>query len=319
MLGFRYHKAGPTTYVFQIKDGKTVREGTGVSFWYFAPSSNIVSVNIASVDSPFLFEEVTADYQDITIQGQLTYRVSDAEKLTSLLDHSIDSRGRYTSDDPTKLSDRLTQLIQVRARAFTQKNVLEELLTSSDQLGEELMRGLTDSKTTAELGIEVLSLVVLSVKAEPEMAKAMQATAREQLLLRADEAVYSRRNTAIELERQITENELKTELFVAEKNREVSETKLAADTALEKQRADLVAIQVENDSKVAQSNAENTAALMEALGKADWRTLALANGQTDAKQIIAMAFEQLAENAQKIGRLDISPDMLRTLMQDERD
>ena len=36
MFGYRYVKASPSTYVIQYKNGKAVREGTGLTFWYFA-------------------------------------------------------------------------------------------------------------------------------------------------------------------------------------------------------------------------------------------------------------------------------------------
>jgi hypothetical protein len=34
----------------------------------------------------------------------------------------------------------------------------------------------------------------------------------------------------------------------------------------------------------------------------------------DARNTIAMAFQELATNAQKIGELNVSPDLLRTLV-----
>ena len=75
MFGFRYIKAPPTTHIMQYRRGKLVQEGDGLSFFYFAPSSVIVQIPRASTDVPFVFNEVTADFQDATIQGELTYRV----------------------------------------------------------------------------------------------------------------------------------------------------------------------------------------------------------------------------------------------------
>jgi len=101
------------------------------------------------------------------------------------------------------------------------------------------------------LGLELISLFVLSVKSTPEMFKAMQADAREKLLLKADEAVFARRNTAIELERSIKENELNTERVVAEKQRQVREANMMADIAIETKKAQLVDQQVSNQRKLA--------------------------------------------------------------------
>ena len=81
MLGFRYLKVSPTTHVIQFKNGRPVREGVGLAFYYYEPSSVIVQVPVGSVDVPFVFEEVTADFQAVTIQGELTYRVVNATKL----------------------------------------------------------------------------------------------------------------------------------------------------------------------------------------------------------------------------------------------
>jgi hypothetical protein len=55
---------------------------------------------------------------------------------------------------------------------------------------------------------------------------------------------------------------------------------------------------------------------MEALAKVDSRTLqALASVGMKPEQLIAVAFQELAGRADKIGQLNISPDLLRELMQ----
>ena len=46
----------------------------------------------------------------------------------------------------------------------------------------------------------------------------------------------------------------------------------------------------------------------------DWKTLMALSNNTDARSNIAMAFRMLAENAGKIGNLNISPDLMETLL-----
>jgi regulator of protease activity HflC (stomatin/prohibitin superfamily) len=293
-----------------------VRQGAGASFFYFAPTSTLVQVPLASVDVPFVFQEVTADFQEVTLQGQLTYRVADPAKLSQLMDYTVDARGSYTSDDPTKLSDRLIQLTQVAAHEFVQRDRLEGLLTRGASLSADILQRLRESEVAQMLGLEILSLSISSVKSTPEMAKAMQAEAREQLLGRADEAIFARRNTAIELERQIKENELNTERVIEEKRREVRQAEMQADVAIERQRADLVDQQVANNRKLAEAQNEALRATLEALKSVDWKTLSAALASGESRGVIAMAFQQLAENAAKIGRLDISPDLLTRLLEE---
>ena len=82
MLGFRFIKAQPTDYILLYKRGAVAREGAGIAFFYFAPAASLVRVPMESVDAPFIFNEVTADFQEITIQGQITYRTADPRKLS---------------------------------------------------------------------------------------------------------------------------------------------------------------------------------------------------------------------------------------------
>ncbi len=65
MFGLRFFKAEPTDFVLQFRGGKAVREGAGLSFFFFAPTASLVLVPVGSVDVPFIFEEVTADFQQV--------------------------------------------------------------------------------------------------------------------------------------------------------------------------------------------------------------------------------------------------------------
>ena len=85
MFGLRFGKVQPTTYLLQYRRGKVVREGLGLSFFYYGPTSSLVAVPVASTDAPFIFQETTADFQTVTVQGQVTYRVSEPKRLASLL------------------------------------------------------------------------------------------------------------------------------------------------------------------------------------------------------------------------------------------
>lgn len=315
MFGFQFLKTTPVTYVLHYAGGALRREGAGLSFWYFRPSSVIALVPLGSVDVPFVFNESTADYQEITIQGDLTYRITDAKRIAGLLDYTVDARGRPTSDDPSKLGDRLTTAAQQETRAFLKGKGLREALASADALRGALQRGLAEAEVTRMLGLEILGLSIGSVKPGPDMAKALQAAAREQLLREADEAIYARRNASVQLERTIKENELDTELAVQQKRRTVQESEMAAAIAVEERRGELVDRTVANERKQAEARAYALAKTVEAVGGADWRTLLALGAGADPKLQIALAFRDLAERADKIGQLQITPDLLNALLE----
>jgi hypothetical protein len=179
-----------------------------------------------------------------------------------------------------------------------------------------VLAGLKSSEAVAQLGVEILNLSLLSIRPTPEMAKALEAEAREALQRRSDEAIYARRNNAVEQERRIKESELNTEIVVEEKRRQIRETQMAADIAIEQQRAALTDQRIENDRKEADSRAYALEATLKPVRNVDWRTLmTLSQHGGDPKTIMALAFQELASNAQKIGELNISPDLLRTLIE----
>lgn len=315
MFGIEYLKATPTTYILHYKSGVVKREGRGLAFWYYAPSSMVVSVPLASADVPFVFNEITKDFQELTVQGQLTYRVVDPKKLAGLLDFSIDGTGKYRSEDPTKLEERLVHATQVLASGVTSRLTLREALGSAERLVTEIIDGLRKVEAVAMLGIEPLALSILSIRPTPEMSRALEAEARERLSREADESIYARRNAAVEQERIIKESELNTEIAVEAKKREIRERKMEADIVIEEQRSALITKQVDNAKQDADSRAYALRTQLEPLEKTDWKTLmAIAPNGGDPRMMIALAFRELAENASKIGELNMSPDLLGQLL-----
>jgi hypothetical protein len=313
MLAFM--RAAPTTYILHWQHGRLRRQGAGLSFVYFAPTSTIAAVPLASTDVPFVFTESTADFQTVTLQGSLTYRVSDPAGLAAALDYSIRPNGSHVSDDPEKLPERLLQMAQVLARTAVQRLPLRDALVSSDPIVAEVLAGLRTSDPVRALGVEILGFSLLAIRPTPEIARALEAEAREALQGRSDEAIYARRNAAVEQERRIKESELETEVAVLAKQRQIREAQIAADIAVEEQRSALLERRVENDRRDADARAYALNATLEPLRGADWRTLmAVGAGSADPKLMIALAFRELAENAAKIGELNVTPDLLRSLL-----
>jgi len=319
MMGIRYEKAAPTTYVLHYSGGRLRREGPGLAFFYWGPASTLARVPLATQDAPFAFEEKTADFQSVAIQGQLTFRVADPRRAAALLDFTVGPAGDYVSEDPLRMPERLVRAAQVLARTFTERRTLREALAGADALAAELLPALRRDASISMIGLEILALTVQSVKPTPEMARALEAEAREALQRESDGAIYERRNAAVEQERKIKENELNTEIAVEEKKRQVRETQMGAEISVEERRRELVERRVDNDRKDADSRAYALEAVLRPVRGVDWKTLmAVAAGGADPRLMIALAFRELAENAQKIGELNVTPDLLKSLLAGER-
>ena len=330
----RYVKTDPATYLIQYRKGKVRRQGSGLSFFYFAPSSTLVSVPLVSVDLPFMFAESTADFQEITLQGRVVYRIADPLRLSGLVNYALRPDGKgYVSDGPDRLNDRVLNQVQVAVRAEIAPLALAEALTAGARLTEAVSARLRTAETLDALGMAVMDLAILAVKPTPETARALAAEMRERVLQDADQAVYRRRNATVDEERAIRENELQTDIAVAEKRRQVEEAEMEAKRAvaekartieredlegriaLEERRALLVEQAAANARTEADARAYALAAVMDVMAKVEPRVLeAVASTGMGPEQLIARAFQGLAERADKIGELNISPDLLGRLL-----
>lgn len=334
MFGIKYYKAAPNTYILQFKNGRPVREGAGLSFFYFAPQSSLVAVPIQTAEAPFMFQDVSRDFQDVTIQGQVSFRVADPKKLASMMNFTLkrDASG-WMAEDPMKLPQRVINAVQVQVKSILHHLSLEEILRGTDQIVRTVGGNLHKAEGLTQLGIEISDFSILAIKPKPETAKALEAKVREVILKEADDAVYTRRNSAIEQERTVKENELKTEIAVELKKREIRETQMDAERAvlekrqqiqdqemagkikLEEKNKSLVQLAAENAKKQADAKAYGLEAIMKAVADTDPKILqALTMGSADPAAIIALAFQGLADNAAKVGELNISPDLLQQLM-----
>jgi len=334
MFGLEFVKVDPTQYVMQFRKGQVVKEGPGLSFLYFAPTSSVVAVPTAAVEQGFMFEHVTRDFQAVTVQGQVVFRVKAPKQTAALLNFTLSRDGkRYASDDATKLPFRVVRVVEVLSQQAVKGWPLKEALLASDALADTIARGLSAATEITSLGLEVLTVSVVAIRPTPETAKPLEAEAREAILKAADDAIYARRNAAVEAEREIRESELETQIAVERKQRTVRETqmeaeaaiqersqalrqkRMEADIALESARRRFVDTNAANTRVLAEAEAHRVGAVMEALKSADPRVVqALAAVGMEPRQLIAQAFGGIAERAEKIGQLNVSPELLAGLL-----
>ena len=274
MFGIRFIKAEPTTYLMAFRGGKIVKEGAGLSFLYFGPTTTLVAVPVGSRAQDFIFQPVTSDFQGVTVQGQVSFRVSAPQKLAGMLNYSLRADGRYVSDDPEKLRDRVLGVVEVLIQKTLKKMELKQALLASDEIALVIEDGLRGQTEIQSLGLDVLRASVLAIKPTPETAKALEAEARESILRRADEAVFSRRNAAVEQERAIRESELDTEVAVEQKKRKIRETQMEAEASIRSKKYELRSADMQSDIDV-----ENMRKEFVAINADNIRTLAEAEAQ----------------------------------------
>lgn len=280
-----YFKAEPTEYILASVNGDVRQQGAGRAFWYWPHRTSIVLVPISTTDVTFVFNEASNDFQAVTLQGQFTYRITHPEVVSQLLNFTIHPRTRrYRSEDPDRLNQRIVNIVQMYTRNELQQLGLEDTLRSSERLARTVLEHIRAEQSLVDMGVECLSLFFTSIKAAPEMTRALEAEYRESLQKRADQAIYSRRAEAVEQERKIKQNELSTEVD------------------LEQRRQDLVNLQGANARQQAEFEAEAT------------RVSLTPYAEMDTRLLMALAFRNFAEHANKIGNLTITSEILDQLL-----
>jgi hypothetical protein len=91
-----------------------------------------------------------------------------------------------------------------------------------------------------------------------------------------------------------------------------------ADLSVEEQRTELVAKKTANDKAEADTQGYVTATVLKPYKDIDWRILVALNNNPDPKFNISLAFRELAENAGKIGNLNISPDLIESMLSNKK-
>ncbi len=350
-----YIKFLPNEYVIRYKKGKQIAAGRGLSFYYLDKSTSVAVVPVSVMDTDFIFEEQTEDFQNVTVQGQLAYRVTDYEKIAEMLNFTADLRTKKYYDEPLKkLSKRIINIVDVLIKNRVSAIGLTQAIQAERTFAGEIFEELKSIEEVRLLGVEVTGFSILRISANNETHRALEARTREEIQKESDDALYERRNASIEQERKVKENELNTEISVEEKKKQIRETEIAtkrmilekeneleririnaqteqarietvakaereqmridAQIEIERKRKELAEMRLENAKKDADAEAYRIGAVMDAYNRLSPEVLvALATLNMEPERMIAAAFEKLAANSEKIGTLNITPDLLESL------
>ena len=135
MFGLNFFKGQPTDYILKYSGGRVVREGMGLAFYYFTLNTQVAAVPTTSTDAAFIFNEVTADFQAVTIQGQVTYRIAKPALTATQLNFTINPpRGAYVSTDPERLVQRIINTIQMVTQSEVQRRSLGTTLHDAQEI-----------------------------------------------------------------------------------------------------------------------------------------------------------------------------------------
>jgi regulator of protease activity HflC (stomatin/prohibitin superfamily) len=315
----RHLRAEPTAHILRYRKGKLAKEGPGLAFWFAPNQSAVAQVPLEDQDLPFLFHARSADFQELTVQGVITFRFADPARIARRIDFTVDLKSGQWGETPLEQVNGL--LVQM-----AQQYVIDELMALELRailaagvapIRDRITAGLGDEPTLAELGIEIAAVRVAGLAADSDVQRALQQPTREAIQQRADEAMFARRAQAVEKERAIAENELANKIELARREEDLVAREGANDRRRAEERAASQAIDAEavdqTERKAARRRADGIRELEAAKLEAE-RARAEINRGLGAELLVALAARELAGQLGKVEHLTITPELITPLL-----
>jgi regulator of protease activity HflC (stomatin/prohibitin superfamily) len=315
----RHLRSGPTAYVHHLRKGEVAHAGVGQAFWFRPLAAALSEVPVDDREVPLVVHGRTNDFQDVTVQATVTYRIEDPVRAAGRLDFEISpDKGTWRGTPLDQLAGLLTELSQQQVVGLIARMPLSVAL--ADGIGpvrERLATGLAGDERLAEVGVRVVDTRVLAVRAEPDVERALQTPAREQLQQDSDKATFERRALAVERERAIAENELQNQIELSRREENLVAQRGTNDRrrATEAAAASRISSDAEASRTRVLAEAEADAARVLGLAEGDAEAARLAPYQgMDLPTLVGMAARELAAHLPSINSITITPELITPLL-----
>jgi regulator of protease activity HflC (stomatin/prohibitin superfamily) len=327
----RHLRSDASAHILHFRRSKLVRQGRGLAFWFLPLSASVAEVPVDDRELSILFHARSSDFQDVTAQGVVTYRITEPATLANRVDFTIDlSSGAYVKQPLEKIALLLTELARQHAASWIGATPIRSVLTDGyTAIRERVELGLNEDAGLRSMGVGIASVRISSVKPTPDLEKALEAPMRERIQQDSDEAAFARRALAVEKERAIQENELANQIELAKREEQLiaqrgQNTRRQAEEQAEAERI-AAAAAVERARLNAESEAQGTVVR----GDATAKSVRLVEGaKVDVERtrmevlrdvpssvLLGLAAQELATKLQKIEHLNLAPDALGPMLQ----
>jgi regulator of protease activity HflC (stomatin/prohibitin superfamily) len=315
----RHLRGTATVHIEHVRNGKIIHAGTGSSFWFRPLSAVLSEIPVDDRELPLLFHARTADFQDVTVQATLTFRLTDPALAAARIDFSIDpDTGRWRATPLEQVAGLLGETAQQHALDLLAGMALTDALVGGvAAVRAAIAAGIADDPRLVATGIAVIGVRVVAIRPEPEVEKALRTPTRELVQQEADRATYERRAVAVERERAISENELQSQIELARREEQLVGQRgtNARRGAEEDAAAGQIATEAEAQraERLAESRAHGVLAVGEAQAAAEAAKL-VAYRDLPEGILFGLALKELAGHLPQINSLVLTPDLLAPVL-----
>jgi regulator of protease activity HflC (stomatin/prohibitin superfamily) len=315
----RHLRSSGTSYVRHTRRGTVAHQGVGQSFWYRPLDAVLSEVPVDDRELPMLFHARTRDYQDVAVQGTVTFRLAAPDVAASRLDFSLDPvTGRWRSTPLDQVAGLLVETAQQHAAQLVARQTLAETIAAGVGAVRQVVgQGLAADARLAEVGVTVVAVRVMGIRPEPDVEKALQTPAREAMQQDADRATYERRALAVERESAIGRNELESRIVLARQEEQLVAQRGANNRREAEESASAAKVRVEADASQVREMARAEAEAAEGMGQARAHAeAARLEAYRDLPQatLLGLALQELAANLPQVQSLVLTPDLLAPVL-----
>ena len=140
---FRLLRSDASAHIQLYQRGERRKSGRGLAFWFMPDGASIAQIPMDDRDLPFLFKSRSRDFQEVTVQGVVVWRVSNPEAMADRIDFSIDLRqGVHLGRPLDQIDSLLTGVAQQFAAQYLAELDIGEILSGGVKpLHERIERG----------------------------------------------------------------------------------------------------------------------------------------------------------------------------------
>jgi regulator of protease activity HflC (stomatin/prohibitin superfamily) len=303
-------RSDASVHILRFRKGRRVQSARGAAFWFNPDGASIAQVPMDDRDLPFLFNSRSKDFQELTVQGMLVWRVADPEKLAERIDFSIDLKhGLHLGQPVDQIATLLTGLAQQLATQYLAEFDVNAVLKSGVKpILERMERGLIGTQRLTDMGLEVVNVRVADVAPSSELTRALQTPTFERLQQQADQATFERRALAVEKERAIAENELANQIELARRQKELIERE--DENARNRATAEAAAKKIASEAE-----ADRIRVIEQAKSESERARVGIYS-EIPPGVMMGLAAQEFAGKLKAIEHLNITPEVLSALVGD---
>ncbi|BCG91758.1 SPFH domain-containing protein [Mesorhizobium sp. 131-2-1] len=297
-----------SSHVIRYRDGRVKQSGRGLVFWFAPETASIAEVPMDDREMTLFVKGRSQDFQTVAVQGTIGWHVVDPERLAERVDFSINLRtGKPQGEPIEKIQARIAGIANQAVQQYLGQGPVRALLDAGPApLRERLQAVVAADPALIDIGVAAVTVRLTNLTPTSELERALQTPTFEALQQKADEATFERRALAVEKERAIAENEMATRTELARREKLLIAEE--AENARNRATGAAEAQQVE-----AAAEAERIRSVEGARAEAERQRIAIYRDLPPAI-LLGLAAQQLAGKLEKIEHVNVTPDLLATVL-----